>query len=272
MSNIKLIALDMDGTAYATLGNYVKENIEPINQAIKIGKKVVFVTGRPVHAEVNKFEVYEFDKDEAIIAGFNGALIFDIKNDRIIDQKPIPKELVTKVFEVTRDPKFAQVEVWGYSTNFDVAFVNMDVENTFGLKHETAFFHGRLEIVDQNSKLTDCFKFIVSNVDQEYIDLLKELGLEVAWHPGSMHAEVNIKGINKKYALEFLKDYYSLEIENILAMGDGANDIPMLDYAGLSIAPANANDTVKAHAKIVMRETNIEGAVARALYKYVLGE
>ncbi|AHB35992.1 HAD-IIB family hydrolase [Spiroplasma apis] len=271
MGKFKLVALDMDGTTYANLGNYIEPNVDVINNVIRKGVKVVFVTGRPVLAKVNKFEIYDFDKQEALVAGFNGALIYDLKNDKVIDANPIPKDIVKKAFDLISSGKFADQEIWAYSTDMSKCFVSKPIELSKGLFFETNFFEGNLMVFNEDIA-TNCYKLLIFNVVPSFVEELRNLGLEVAWHPESLGGEVTLKGINKKYAVEFLKNYYAIEIDEILAMGDGANDIPMLEYAGLSIAPANANDEVKKHAKVVSKFTHLEGSVAKELKNYVLGD
>ncbi|QEH61492.1 HAD family hydrolase [Spiroplasma chinense] len=272
MSKIKLVALDMDGTAYAGLGQYVEENIEPINQAIKQGVKVVFVTGRPVHAKYNRFDVYDFDKNEALVAGFNGALIYNWANNQVVEANPIPSKIVKEAFEILKEEKYSEVEVWGYAKSFDYSYINKPLESSMYLSHEGEFFHKEVVLFDNVKEVEDCYKLIMFNVNRELVERIKLLGLEVAWNEGIHAAEINLKGINKAYALKFLSKHYSIDASEMMSMGDGSNDIPMLEYAGLSIATANATDVVKECAKEVSQYTNLEGAVAKAIKKYVLGE
>ncbi len=70
---------------------------------------------------------------------------------------------------------------------------------------------------------------------------------------------------NKGSGLSTLADFYSIPPENIVAFGDAMNDIPMLEYAGQSIAVGNACDEVKHAAKKVSPWNNDEECVAREL-------
>ena len=55
-----------------------------------------------------------------------------------------------------------------------------------------------------------------------------------------------------------------------MALGDGMNDIPMIDFAGTGVVLANGNDEVKSHADYIA-PSNDEDGVAYALNKFVLG-
>jgi hydroxymethylpyrimidine pyrophosphatase-like HAD family hydrolase len=98
MPNYKLVALDMDGTTYHSMGHVVEENIEPIIKVQASGTKVVFVTGRPLHAPQNRFVENGFTKYESIAIGYNGGLIYDFSKNKKIAENPIPKETLKYAF------------------------------------------------------------------------------------------------------------------------------------------------------------------------------
>ena len=62
---------------------------------------------------------------------------------------------------------------------------------------------------------------------------------------------------------------YNIKKEEVMAIGDGENDIEMLDFAGLGIAMGNASDFVKEFANDITTSNNHEG-VANAIEKYIL--
>ncbi|WP_339021190.1 HAD family hydrolase [Spiroplasma endosymbiont of Atherix ibis] len=269
----KILALDMDGTTFKELDDIVIENMEPINKAIKKGIKVVFVTGRPVHTKLNKLDLFDFSNVGAIFAAFNGALIYDLKNKQVVDANPIDKESVLKAFELLKkSEEFKEIELWAYTVDDKLSYINMPIKESKILKNETYFFDYKPVVFSSNMPILDCHKILVMNASTKFVNELRNLGLEVSWTEGSMQGEVTKKGINKKYALEFLSKKFSVERTEILAMGDGANDLPMFEYAGLSIAPVNAHQEIKSKATIVSEYTNLEGAVAKAINKYILGE
>ncbi|WP_339034424.1 HAD family hydrolase [Spiroplasma endosymbiont of Cantharis rufa] len=269
----KILALDMDGTTFKSLDDIVMENVEPINQAIEKNIKVVFVTGRPIHTKLNRLELFNFKNDGAIFAAFNGALIYDLKENKAIDANPIDKKTALKAFEILKtDKDFNEIELWAYTVNDKLSYINMPIEKGKVLKHETHFFDYEPVVYNSSMEMLDCHKILTMNTNKKYVEKLREIGLEVSWTEGSLAGEVTKKGINKKYALEFLSKKFSIKKEEILAMGDGANDVPMFKFAGLSIAPANAHDEIKAKATEVSQYTNLEGAVAKAIKKYILGE
>ena len=85
----------------------------------------------------------------------------------------------------------------------------------------------------------------------------------------SNNIEVNAKGVNKGRGLLILGELLGIRREEIMAVGDGSNDIAMLREAGLGVAMENATDEVKAAADAITLSNDREGAAA-AIEKYVL--
>lgn len=73
--------------------------------------------------------------------------------------------------------------------------------------------------------------------------------------------------VSKASALAFVAGRLGVRREETLAIGDGHNDLPMLEYAGLGVAMANAPDEVRAHCGWVT-SSNEEDGVARALERF----
>ncbi|QGS51618.1 Cof-type HAD-IIB family hydrolase [Spiroplasma tabanidicola] len=270
--NIELIALDMDGTSYKSLGKHIESNLEPINKVLENGKKVVFVTGRPFESEANELHLYNFKKNESFMIAFNGAVIYDILEKKVIQENVIQKGIVEKVFEILNKEEYKDTSIWAYSKNNKGIFINKSIEDNKLVEVETKLFDGIIHIVGKNTIFTDCYKILLIDFDKKLIEELKEIGLNVFWHDGSISAEVTSKNVDKAIALKYILKHYNIDPSQVMAMGDGANDIPMLDYAGLSIVPANAKDEIKKHAKVISKYTFLEGAVGMAIKKYILGE
>ena len=81
--------------------------------------------------------------------------------------------------------------------------------------------------------------------------------------------EINAVGVDKGRGLMELGELLGIRPEEIMACGDGDNDIGMLKRAGLGVAMGNAEEDVKAAADYVA-ETNDDEGAAKAIVKYVL--
>ena len=82
------------------------------------------------------------------------------------------------------------------------------------------------------------------------------------------YLEIVKKGIKKSEAIKVVMEKYDIKQDEVMAIGDGENDIEMLDFAGLGIAMENAKEEVKRFANDVTTSNNHDG-VANAIEKYI---
>ena len=75
--------------------------------------------------------------------------------------------------------------------------------------------------------------------------------------------------ISKGTGLHDLAQRLGISRENIMAVGDQLNDLPMLAYAGISVAMGNAVQAVKDTA-IHVTASNLEHGVAAAIHRFCL--
>ena len=100
-----------------------------------------------------------------------------------------------------------------------------------------------------------CF-YIDDEMEQKVMSFLPNLSLS-RWHP--LFADVNVAGISKATGLSVFADYYGIGMTEIMACGDGGNDIPMLKVAGIGVAMGNASEIVKASANFVTDTVENDG-------------
>ena len=100
-----------------------------------------------------------------------------------------------------------------------------------------------------------CF-YIDDEKEQKVMPFLPNLSLS-RWHP--LFADVNVAGISKATGLSVFADYYGIGMTEIMACGDGGNDIPMLKAAGIGVAMGNASEIVKASANFVTGTVENDG-------------
>ena len=83
------------------------------------------------------------------------------------------------------------------------------------------------------------------------------------------YLEIVKKGIKKSEAIKVVLEKYHIQQDEVMAIGDGENDVEMLEFAGLGIAMENAKEEVKRFANDVTTSNNHDG-VANAIEKYIL--
>ena len=81
--------------------------------------------------------------------------------------------------------------------------------------------------------------------------------------------ELNIKTAHKGNSLKRFAEHLGYTLENCMALGDGTNDLSMIEAAGLGVAMSNAHPLVLAAADYVT-VSNDENGVAKAIKEFVL--
>ena len=79
--------------------------------------------------------------------------------------------------------------------------------------------------------------------------------------------EVGINGIHKATGMKRYLEYVGIPREDSIAIGDGPNDLQMMDYAGIGIAMGNAVDALKSMAEYITDDVDHQGIV-KAFQKY----
>ncbi|WP_027062920.1 Cof-type HAD-IIB family hydrolase [Mesoplasma seiffertii] len=270
MNDIKLLVLDMDGTSYFKMGEIVPDNINPIKKAQDQGVGVMFVTGRPVLAKQNNLEGHGLVRNHAIIAGCNGACIYDLQTQKVLASNPIDTEAAKFVYELASQPEFEGTQIWGYIDDLQTVVVkHRNDKMYFG---EAEFFDGTIHQYDEvadnfNFKF---FKLLALGAKPGFIQALREqTNLEIA-SGDEIVAEINAPGINKRFALDWFSEYLNIPVDNMMAVGDGMNDYSMIKHAGIGVAMSNSVSAVKEIADVYVDVHGHDGAVKHIIEKYIL--
>ena len=107
-------------------------------------------------------------------------------------------------------------------------------------------------------------KFIYKDADCTPAELQSELSqvcniVPLSYSSTSVGGEIMIPGVNKSVGISKVLEYYGADIKDTIAVGDGGNDIEMLEFCGVGIAMGNASDSVKAHADMVTDRIENDG-------------
>ncbi len=241
--DIKLIALDMDGTLLNEHHEVTDENRQAIKEAEKRGIKVVLSTGRSLKTARDYVVSLELS---SYLVTVNGGEIWG-PDGELIEVNPVDTEHIQWMYELSR-------------------------------KHRTGFWATSSEDVWRNDMPEDLFsqkwlKFGFHIEEDEIREsVLKELndkGLFEISNSSLKNIEVNALGINKAKGLQKVSELLGISMENVMAVGDSLNDIAMITEAGLGIAMGNAQDIVKEAADDITA-SNRESGVAQSIRKWVL--
>ena len=272
---IKMIGLDLDGTLLTDKKELTVRTREVLAKAIRSGIVVLVATGRPwmgVPEELREFPGMNY----ALTS--NGARIIDTRTGNVIEEHLLSVKSAKKALEICRKYDTLQ-EVYfdgqGYAPAEKMEFVERYHKNPnmWEYMRKTRIpVDDIFELVDRENRGLDKTQALFADMEErkaawEELSECKDLNLVSSL---KYNIEINAAGVNKGKGLIALGKMLGIEREEIMAIGDGDNDIEMITEAGVGVAMGNAEEAVKCNADYVTG-TNDEDGAARAIVKYVLG-
>ena len=272
---IRMIGLDMDGTLLTTERELTEHTREVLREAIDRGVVVLPATGRPL-AGIPE-EVLKFPGVRYAVAS-NGARIVDLKESRVLYEDLVPYETGRRVLEIcSRYDSMLEIYYDGVGYAEEEKLKHLD-EYVPRLPMARYIASSRRPVADvramheERKAPTDKVQALFRTTEEckkAWKEVEKEIPDIEITGALSNNIEVNAKGVNKGRGLMILGELLGIHREEIMAVGDGSNDIAMLREAGLGVAMENATEAVKAAADVVTLSNDQEGAAA-AIEKYVL--
>lgn len=263
--SIKLFATDLDGTLLNKQGEISDGNKQAIKEMAAAGIIPTIATGRMYDASCRFAEQLELDVP---IITYNGALIKSVSG-KVYFEGFIDPEVVTEVYEYCR-----QMNYYLQTYQNDTLYYETYTEKSKG--YEESINIKGFAVGDKINEITEGIpKMLIITDSNEESDLVAKLFNEK--FAGRAHAaksqfnyvEIMAPNINKASGLVTLAEKLGLKIEEVMAIGDANNDVPMLKAAGFSAVMGSAKDDVKACGDVVVGDCEHDG-VAEAIYKYVL--
>jgi hypothetical protein len=259
---IKLIAIDLDGTLLDSAKRVCPKAAESLIGVRRRGVKVVIASARPPRSVRPFYQCLELDTWQI---NYNGALIWDEPGRRAVRHTPMQGARVLELALAARS-RFPQVLItceildrW-YTDREDQTYTTQT---------------GRLFKPDVIAPLEEfCNQPITKFMLLGSVEVMRALKPMVdadpavaAFHSDADLIEVVHCRVNKGVALAELSTHYGISMENVMAIGDAANDIPMLQAAGVGVAMDNARAEVKAAADWVA-PSNEDHGVHAALERF----
>ncbi len=268
-SKYKLLALDLDGT----LTNNKKEITEytraTLLEAQRQGVRLILASGRPVFGIAPLAETLQLKEYGGFILAYNGGQIIRCGTGEVLYEQMLDPEVLPYFYECSKRNGF---EILTYDGD-DVICENPDNEyvryecflNKMACRKVPDFLeaiHGlkpKCLIVGEPERL--------ARLEAEMAERLS--GTNSVYRSEAFFLELVPKGIDKARSLDALLAKLNLRPENLMACGDGYNDLSMIRYAGLGVAMANAKPEVRAAADYITL-SNEEDGVAAVVRKFIL--
>lgn len=266
--SIKVLALDIDGTLTNNKKEITPITREAIKRAADKGVKIVIASGRPLKGIVPVADKLGLKEMGGYVLSFNGGRITDYKSGEIIHDEKLPGEYIKEIYDLSAEN---HVNIMSYEGD-DVISENIDDEYL----HIEARING-LGI----RKIEDFPKYIDFPVNKclmlgpgEYLAEVEKRVYEKlhdrmdVYRSEPFFLEILPKGIDKARSLMHLLKRFGYTKEELMACGDGYNDLTMIKYAGVGVAMSNGNEEVKKCADFITL-SNEEDGVARAIERFI---
>ena len=275
--DIKIIALDLDGTLLTTDKRLTEENRRALERAAENGIEIVPSTGRFYKGMPEVIKDLDFIHYAITI---NGAEVLDLRKNKVIYGSDIPLE--TALFLNDRfDELGVAHDVYVQSIGYmDRRFLD-HIEDYLPDPIYCSTLRGmRVPLDDVRAFMIETGKNVQKvQIFSKSVDVLLQTGEYIRQNFPELIAtsslknnpEVNNAKANKGDALRALTDYLGLRSENTMAFGDGGNDLPMLRAAGVSVAMGNSLQTLKDEADYTTL-THDQSGVAYMINKLLDGE
>jgi Cof subfamily protein (haloacid dehalogenase superfamily) len=256
MHRYRLVASDIDGTLIHDDGTLSQRTLDVIHT---LPVPFVLVTGRPVRW---LRQLYDQMPEPVPAICANGAVVYDPDSDRVLRAEPLDADILIDVAKRLRDavPDITlAVEV-----DEGRSFWH---EEAWPLRWETKDHSVRAITTPEELTSVPAVKLLVRSAHHgadEFYELVSGLLGEMATVTHSSRSalvEISAAGVTKAAGLAWLCAQSGIEASEVLAFGDMPNDIPMLTWAGHSVAMGNAHPAVRAVADEVGL-TNDEDGVA----------
>ena len=263
---IKLVAIDMDGTLLNSKKELLEETKQYFRDFHNKGTETLLVlcTGRPESGIRPYLKDLGYLEENHYIISQNGANIYESQTGKRVMDAFVDSKAIQKWIELG---KKHGISVMGAGVDYYSSF---DEEPTEWMEFDVKIVSGKLKrITTEESLSTDFYKLLLLG-DEEQLNEF-ETFIPQEWRnefyvvrSQKYLIEVLTKGVNKAFGLEKLAKELNIQPSEIAAIGDAANDIEMLKYAGLAIAMGNASEEVKVISDIVT-DTNENNGVIKAI-------
>lgn len=254
-----LIALDIDGTIARSDGSISQKTVDAIIDIQQRGAKIVVASGRPTYGIAPVAELLKLKEYGGYVMSFNGGMLTECSTGNVLFCQTLPDDVIPVLVQVSRETGHALLTYKGNEvmTEYpDDEYVHVSSRrNRMGIRHVADF------LSDVPLPLNKCI--ITGNPEilpvlERKMQILLDGKCDV-YRSDPFFLEFVPLGIDKAKTLAFLLKHLNIERKDLVAFGDGYNDISMIHYAGKGVAMANASDPVREAADLIAKSNDEDG-------------
>lgn len=258
-SQYSLLAVDVDGTLTRTDGSISQRTIRIVRKLQQCGMRLCIASGRPPQGIMPVAKQLGMDEFGGYVIGFNGGLLMDYSSGETIYTAALPDEALPVVLECSRRKGHT---VLTYADGVicteapDDPYVQVSSQRNGMPIRAVSDFMSQVPLPVP--------KCIITGEPETMPALQREVsarlyGVADAYLSEAYFMEVVRSGVDKADALARLLERLNMTHEQLVAAGDGHNDIGMIRLASLGIAMGNAHPDVRRIADVVAPPADEDG-------------
>ena len=272
--NIKMVALDLDGTTLNDYGEISGRTRAAFARAMEQGVHIVICTGRTFQSLPR--ELLEIPGLEYVVTS-NGAKITRLADRETIYENNIGGDAVSQIVKLLK-PAGYSLEVFLKGGAY-IAKEEYEEYQTIGSTYRDIGY-----VLSTRTPVADFFDFIhenrehIENINISFpkmedrallMDLLAPVENVTLTSSFIHNIEVGGATTSKAEALRHLMGELGLTARQLMAAGDSLNDLAMIQLAAIGVVMGNASEEMKVHGDYVT-DTNGEDGVAKAIERFVI--
>ncbi len=276
--SIKVIIMDVDGTLFNSDKKVSPETKRALIKAQELGIKVVLASGRPTSGLIALGKELQMDKHNGLFVSYNGSKVVDCQTMNTLFNEALSVEEGKAVLEHMKKfnvyPMIDKDE-YIYVNNVFADYIHVNGESHNVIQHEA---RGGNFLLCEKEDLADFLDYRVNKIltagEPDYLQEHYQAMMEPfkdtlsGMFTAPFYFEYTAKGIDKANALDTVLKPMGFTQDQMIAFGDGMNDISMVEYVGTGVAMENAVQELKDVSQYVTTSNDGEG-IAKALHKYI---
>lgn len=257
--NYKMLAVDLDGTLTNNKKEITPRTLQSLLSLQQKGVKLVLASGRPVYGIIPPAKELRLAHFGGYILAYNGGQIIRCDTKQNICKKTIPTSFYPLIYQRSKEHGFI------IFTYHDEYIISEDAGDPC-VQHSA--FVNKMESITVDNFLDainfPVSKFIIAGSPEPLEKMEKKMKKELegklnAFRSEPFFLEIVPNGIDKAVGLNILLQHTGISPEELVAIGDGYNDLPMLRLAGLGVAMDNAQEILKKEADFVTLSNEQDG-------------
>ena len=255
----KVLALDVDGTLVNDANEMSPQVRDTVRTAAAAGLHIVISTGRSLPGVMDAVE--KVGLDDGLAVASNGAVVFGYDPIEVLHTVTFDaREAVKLLLEHVPDAAVAVEEI-GIGYRINKPFPDGEI-------------NGRMTVQSVDELVSEPVTRVIirspESSAEEFAEMARSLGLVGTNYFVGYTAWLDLapEGVSKASGMEIVTERLGMTSDDVLAIGDGDNDVEMLEWAGRGVAMGQAPIAVQDVADDVSETVENDGA-AREIARYL---